>query len=121
MRYYGKILGGLLGFALMRHPFGLLLGALLGHALDAGWLRRAGPGGSSPDAPDNPLDQAYATLEVSPSASDEEIDLAYRRQMTRYHPDKAAGAPEDIRALAEERARAINAAYDRIVKARRRG
>lgn len=121
MRYYGKILGGLLGFALMRHPFGLLLGALLGHALDAGWLRQAGSRESPPDSPGTQLDAAYATLEVSPSASDEEIDLAYRRQMARYHPDKAAGAPEDIRALAEERARAVNAAYDHIVKARRKG
>lgn len=115
MRYYGKILGGLLGFALMRHPFGLLLGALLGHALDAGWLRRGG----SRESSRSPLDEAYATLEVSPTAGDEDIDLAYRRQMARCHPDKVAGAADDIRALAEERARAVNAAYDRIMQARR--
>lgn len=115
MRYYGKILGGLLGFALMRHPFGLLLGVLLGHALDAGWLRRSG----SSESPGSPLDEAYATLEVSATASDADIDTAYRRQMARCHPDKVAGAVEDIRALAEERARAVNAAYDRIMKVRR--
>ncbi len=119
MRYYGKILGGLLGFALMRHPFGLLLGALLGHALDAGWVR----GGSREPPQDSsrtPLDEAYATLEIPSTASDEDIDLAYRRHMARCHPDKVAGAADDIRALAEERARAVNAAYDHIVKARRR-
>ena len=111
-RYYGKILGGLLGFALMRHPIGLLLGAIIGHAFDAGWLRR----------PRNnvALAAAYAELDVTPDASDEAIDAAYRRLMSRYHPDRVAGAAEDVRALAETRARAINAAYDTIMHARRK-
>ncbi len=111
-RYYGKILGGLLGFALMRHPIGLLLGAVIGHAFDAGWLRR--PRGNAA------LDEAYAVLDVPSDASDEAIDAAYRRLMSRYHPDRVAGAAEDVRALAEERARAINAAYDTIMHARRK-
>ena len=112
-RYYGKILGGLLGFALMRHPLGLLLGAVIGHAFDAGWLRR--PRNTAA------LDAAYAELDVASDASDEAIDAAYRRLMSRYHPDRVAGAAEDVRLLAEERARAINAAYDTIMHARRKG
>lgn len=36
----GKFLGGLLGLALTRHWLGLALGVLIGHAWDAGWLRR---------------------------------------------------------------------------------
>jgi len=115
MRYYGKVLGGLLGFAMTRHPFGILLGASLGHALDAGWLHR----GHSADSARSRLDDAYATLEVSPEASDAEIDRAYRKLIARYHPDRVAGAAEEIRALAEERSRALNAAYDTIMKARR--
>lgn len=111
-RFYGKILGALLGFALLRHPIGILLGAVLGHALDAGWLLRR----SKPQA----LEEAYALLEVSPDASEADIDQAYRRLMARYHPDRVANAAEEIRALAEARASAINAAYDRIMAARRR-
>lgn len=111
-RYYGKILGGLLGFALMRHPIGLLLGAIIGHAFDAGWLRRPRNNAA--------LTAAYAELDVTPDASDEAIDAAYRRLMSRYHPDRVAGAAEDVRTLAETRARAINAAYDTIMHARRK-
>lgn len=110
-RYYGKVLGALLGFALMRHPFGLLVGALLGHAFDAGWLRRP--------PRDRALEAAYATLESSPEDSAEALDAAYRRLMSKYHPDRVIDASEEIRALAEERTRAINAAYDAILRARR--
>lgn len=109
--YYGKVLGALLGWLLMRHPIGFLVGAILGHALDAGWLRR--PRARSA------LEQAYAVLDVSPHASDEILEAAYRRLMARYHPDRVAGAADEIRRLAEERSRAINAAYDLISKARR--
>lgn len=112
-RYYGKILGGLLGFALMRHPIGLLLGAVIGHAFDAGWLRRQRGGPSA-------LSKAYRELDVPADASNDAIDAAYRRLMSRYHPDRVAGAAEDVRVLAEERARAINAAYDTIMHARRK-
>lgn len=110
-RYYGKVLGGLLGFLLMRHPFGLLVGAVLGHAFDAGWLRRP--------PRDRGLDDAYATLGSSPEDSTEALDAAYRRLMSKYHPDRVVDATDEIRALAEERARAINAAYDTIMRARR--
>ena len=110
-RYYGKVLGGLLGFALMRHPFGLLIGAIVGHAFDAGWLRRA--------PRDRALEAAYATLESSPEDGTEALDAAYRRLMSKYHPDRVVDATDEIRTLAEERARAINAAYDTIMRARR--
>lgn len=36
----GKFAGAMLGLALTRHWLGLVLGALLGHAWDAGWFRR---------------------------------------------------------------------------------
>ena len=110
MRYYGKIFGALLGFLLMRHPIGILIGGLLGHAFDAGWLAQK-KGRSA-------LDDAYATLGVEADATEEQIDLAYRQNMSKYHPDKVAGAAQDIRSLAEERARALNAAYDLIRKHR---
>lgn len=62
------------------------------------------------------LDQAYALLELNADASDAEVKKAYRRQMSRNHPDKLAarGMPDNMRTLAEEKTRKIGAAYERI-------
>jgi DnaJ-domain-containing protein 1 len=117
MKIVGKVVGGVLGFAITRHPLGLVVGALVGHAFDAGWL--ALPGSASRAAGGPTADDAYATLGVLPDASDAHIDKAYRQLMAKYHPDRVAGAAEEIRELAEQRARAINAAYDRIRQLRR--
>jgi len=113
MRVYGKVFGAIIGWLLLRHPIGMVVGGLLGHVLDAGWLR-------TKTKPDSELDQAYRTLAIDHTASTEAIDQAYRRMMAQYHPDKVAGAAEEIRQLAEERASAINAAYDTVMAARRR-
>lgn len=66
------------------------------------------------------LDDAYTALGVSPESTEEEIKRAYRKLMIENHPDKLAskGLPEGMRAIAEERAREINVAYDLIKKAR---
>ncbi len=50
--------------------------------------------GSSPEQ----LDQAYKVLETTPGASKAEIVKAYRRQLSRHHPDKlkANGLPESM-------------------------
>jgi len=42
----------------------------------------------------------------------EEIDRAYRVQMSQYHPDKVVKLGADIRQLAEERSKDINGAYE---------
>ena len=49
----------------------------------------------------------YATLEVTPQASDEEIKRAYRKLALQYHPDRNQGNKK-----AEEKIREINAAYE---------
>ena len=38
-RWYGKLLGFIAGWLLLRHPFGGLIGLLIGHAFDADFLR----------------------------------------------------------------------------------
>ncbi len=80
----------------------------------------AGPsvGGTAP-AKDQ-LADAYTALGVSPQSSPAEIKRAYRRLISQNHPDKLAarGLPESMRAVAEERSREINAAYDLIKAAR---
>ncbi len=109
-RWYGKLLGLVAGALLFRpNPlFGAVVGLLVGHAFDADWfgLRRR----------ENP----YAELGLEADASDAEVDQAYRRLISQYHPDKVAGAAPELREQAEKRARAINAAYDRIRNLRRR-
>jgi len=75
-------------------------------------LRASGTGPSSRDR----LQDAYAALGVDASASDDEVKRAFRRLMSRNHPDKIAGRgmPESMRELAEEKSREINTAYNLI-------
>ena len=80
-------------------------------------LLRASTSGSSGK---EQLNDAYAALGVSPSASDAQVKRAYRRLMSENHPDKLAskGLPENMREVAEEKTREIAAAYARIKVAR---
>ncbi len=81
----------------------------------------AGPSGVPGGPPaGRRLDDAYAALGVSKEASDAEVKRAYRKLISENHPDKLAarGLPESMRAVAEERSREINAAYDLIKEAR---
>ena len=109
MRWYGKLLGFIAGALLFRpNPlFGAAIGVLLGHAFDNDWFRLS-------------RDTPYRELGLTREASDAEIDLAYRRLMSQYHPDKLSGAAPELRAQAEKKARQINAAYDRIKSLRKR-
>ena len=70
--------------------------------------------------PSASLDDAYATLGVSPDASDDEVKRAYRRMMNRHHPDKLAakGLPDEMMKAATERTQQIKAAWDAVKAAR---
>jgi len=84
-------------------------------------LRAAAQGATSQRASaEQQLADAYAVLGVAPEASETEIKRAYRKMIIENHPDRVAakGLPESMRAIAEERAREINAAFDLIKKAR---
>ena len=64
------------------------------------------------------LESAYKVLGVSPNATDDEVKKAYRRQALEHHPDKVAALGEDVRKAAEKKFQEINAAKERIFKAR---
>jgi DnaJ like chaperone protein len=67
-----------------------------------------------------PLSDCYSELEVSAGASDAEVTKAYRRQMSRHHPDKlvANGLPESMAEWAKEKTQRIQESYEAIRAAR---
>ena len=106
---------------------GGLLGAFLGSLL-GGWIERrireerwrARGERRSPRLRANPLADAYRTLGVKPSASDEEVKRAYREKAKSCHPDvlRSQGASDRKVAEATEKMAKVNAAWTAISKER---
>jgi DnaJ like chaperone protein len=77
-------------------------------------------GGGRPGSTGAPVDveariaAAYRTLEVEPSIADAELVKAYRRLMSRNHPDKlkANGLPDSMLEHAKQRTQDIREAYE---------
>jgi DnaJ like chaperone protein len=61
---------------------------------------------------------AYSVLEISPSATDDEVRSAYRRMAMKYHPDKVATLGPEVQKAAEEKFRKIQESYETIKKER---
>jgi DnaJ like chaperone protein len=61
---------------------------------------------------------AYSVLEISHSATDDEVRSAYRRMAMKYHPDKVATLGPEVQKAAEEKFRKIQEAYETIKKER---
>ena len=61
---------------------------------------------------------AYAVLEISPSATNDEVTKAYRRMAMKNHPDKVATLGPDVQKAAEEKFRQVQEAYETIKKER---
>ena len=114
---------------------GLLFGFLLGWLIDSMYRRptihftfRRGTGDDftgyqrqertwEPYA-DVTLQEAYRTLGISSTATDEEVRQAYRQMALRYHPDRVSAQGDEARQAAEKKFQEITEARDIIFRAR---
>lgn len=64
------------------------------------------------------LQEAYRTLGISETASDEEVRQAYRQLALRYHPDRVTSMGEKARMEAEKKFQEVTEARDIIFRAR---
>ena len=92
-------------------------GASMGAGAGAGeYGPGSGAGMGAAAASQERIAQAYSLLEASAQMTDEDVVKAYRRQMSRHHPDKlkANGLPQSMLERAKERTQQIQAAYELI-------
>ncbi|MBK7252147.1 MAG: co-chaperone DjlA [Gammaproteobacteria bacterium] len=84
---------------------------------EAGAGAAPGPAQSSRDAA---LSHAYSVLQVESGASDAAVQRAYRRQLSRHHPDKlkANGLPDSMLEHAKQRTQQIIEAWE-LIRAQR--
>jgi DnaJ like chaperone protein len=91
-----------------------------GHAYQRGYTygSRYGTGGGQryeqATRTDPVAKDPYAILGLTSDASEREIKRAYRKLISQHHPDKLGDVPEELKRRAEERAREINTAYEKI-------
>jgi DnaJ like chaperone protein len=72
-----------------------------------------GPGWRPP--PPGPIQaDPYIVLGIERGAAERDIKRAYRKLISQHHPDKLGDVPDELKRRAEDRAREINAAYERI-------
>ena len=57
-------------------------------------------------------------LGVPPTATDDEVKKAYRKLALEHHPDRVSALGDDVRKAAEKKFQEINAAKEKIYKAR---
>lgn len=81
----------------------------------AGGFARQGPSGNGSE-----VEHAYRVLGVNETDSDRDVVRAYRRQLSRHHPDKlkANGLPESMLEHAKQRTQQIIEAYE-LIRSRR--
>jgi hypothetical protein len=60
----------------------------------------------------------YETLQVAPSATEQEIRDAYKLMISQYHPDKVDRLGQEIRDLANRKSQEISLAYRAGLRAR---
>lgn len=66
------------------------------------------------------MNDAYDLLDINKTATDAEIKKAYRRMMSKHHPDKlmSQGMPPEMIKIATEKTQQVKQAYETIKQAR---
>jgi DnaJ like chaperone protein len=64
------------------------------------------------------IESDYLVLEITSTATDDEVKKAYRRMAIKYHPDKVAHLGEDVQKGAKEKFQRLNQAYENVKKYR---
>ncbi|MFK8060825.1 MAG: TerB family tellurite resistance protein [Polaribacter sp.] len=67
----------------------------------------------------NESDNAYKILEITNTASNDEVKTAYRKMVKKYHPDKLQDLGKEHLEGAKEKFQSIQTAYENIKKERR--
>jgi DnaJ like chaperone protein len=100
--------------------FAYMEAALRARAAHAQHQAYGGSAGSRTAPGAGSLAGCYAELEIDADITDQEVTKAYRRQMSRHHPDKlvANGLPESMAQMAKEKTQRIQEAYEGIRAAR---
>ena len=60
---------------------------------------------------ENPPRSWWEILNVDKNASPEEIKSAFRKEISKYHPDRVDGLGLELRELADRKAKEVNRAY----------
>jgi DnaJ-domain-containing protein 1 len=68
---------------------------------------------------ENPPRSWWETLNVDQNASPEQIKSAFRKEISKYHPDRVEGLGIELRELADRKAKEVNRAYT-LAKEQRR-
>ena len=64
-------------------------------------------------------DADYKILEITPSATNDDVKKAYRKMAMKFHPDKVSNLGEDFQNAAKEKFQKVNQAYENIKKERK--
>lgn len=73
----------------------------------------------SPGTKDREIEEALGVLGLSGKPSREELQMARRRAMKDFHPDRyqSADLPDSVKAVIAKQAAAVNVAFDALMKA----
>jgi DnaJ-domain-containing protein 1 len=75
-------------------------------------VSRALPAAEKPPPQPGAKERApHEVLGVAPNASREEVRAAYQKLVQQYHPDRVADMGPELRELAEQHTKELNAAY----------
>jgi DnaJ-domain-containing protein 1 len=75
---------------------------------------RAGTQGNASDENES----WWETLHIDENASPEQIKSAFRREISKYHPDRVEGLGIELQELADRKAKQVNRAYTLAKQAR---